>query len=112
MAFFDLPLEELRRYQPAVSEPDDFDAFWTVTLEQAGQFPLDARFEAVDFGLRTVKTYDVTFNGYGGQPVKGWLLLPAHAEQPLPLVVEYVGYGGGRGFPTEWLLWSSAGFAH
>jgi cephalosporin-C deacetylase len=27
-------------------------------------------------------------------------------------VVEFIGYGGGRGFPTDWLLWSSAGFAH
>ncbi len=112
MAFFDLPLEELRRYQPVLSEPADFDAFWAATLEQARSHPLDARFEAVDFGLRTVTTYDVTFNGYAGQPIKGWLLLPANAEEPLPLVVEYAGYGGGRGFPTEWLLWSSAGFAH
>jgi cephalosporin-C deacetylase len=27
-------------------------------------------------------------------------------------VVEYIGYGGGRGFPTDWLLWASAGYAH
>jgi cephalosporin-C deacetylase len=27
-------------------------------------------------------------------------------------VVEYIGYGGGRGFPTNWLLWSAAGYAH
>ena len=27
-------------------------------------------------------------------------------------MVEYIGYGGGRGFPTDWLLWSSAGYAH
>ncbi len=26
--------------------------------------------------------------------------------------MEYVGYGGGRGLPTEWLLWSSSGYAH
>jgi cephalosporin-C deacetylase len=27
-------------------------------------------------------------------------------------VVEYIGYGGGRSFPTDWLLWASAGYAH
>jgi cephalosporin-C deacetylase len=27
-------------------------------------------------------------------------------------VIEFIGYGGGRGFPTDWLLWASAGFAH
>ena len=27
-------------------------------------------------------------------------------------MVEYIGYGGGRGFPLDWLTWSSAGYAH
>jgi cephalosporin-C deacetylase len=27
-------------------------------------------------------------------------------------MVEYIGYGGGRGQPYEWLLWASAGYAH
>jgi cephalosporin-C deacetylase len=26
--------------------------------------------------------------------------------------VEFIGYGGGRGLPHEWLLWASAGYAH
>jgi cephalosporin-C deacetylase len=56
--------------------------------------------------------FDVTFSGYGGQAIKGWLLLPAQREGRLPCVVEYLGYGGGRGLPLQWLGWSSAGFAH
>ncbi|MCD6291315.1 MAG: acetylxylan esterase [Anaerolineae bacterium] len=109
---FDLPLEQLKTYRPPREEPPDFDEFWRQTLEEACQIPLDARFEPVDYGLRTVETYDVTFNGYGGQPVKGWLLLPRGRQGSLPCVVEYIGYGGGRSFPTEWLLWSSVGYAH
>lgn len=27
-------------------------------------------------------------------------------------MVEYIGYGGGRNLPTEWLLWANAGYAH
>jgi cephalosporin-C deacetylase len=27
-------------------------------------------------------------------------------------VVEYLGYGGGRGLPHDWLTWSAAGYAH
>jgi cephalosporin-C deacetylase len=74
--------------------------------------PLDARFEPVDYGLRTVETFDVTFGGYGGQPIKGWFLLPRQRSGPLPCVMSYIGYGGGRGFPIDWLVWSGAGFAH
>jgi cephalosporin-C deacetylase len=111
MPFFDLSLDELRAYKPERSEPKDFDSFWQITLDEARQHPLNARFERVDFGLKTVEAYDVTFAGFGGQPVKGWLLLPVGPQRPLPCVVEYIGYGGGRGFPYEWLLWPSVGYA-
>jgi cephalosporin-C deacetylase len=111
MAFFDMPLDQLKAYVPSRTEATDFDTFWQQTLAEARSFPLNAQFEPVDFGLRTVEAFDVTFNGYGGQPIKGWMLLPLGRSGPLPCVVEYIGYGGGRGFPTDWLLWASAGFA-
>ncbi len=112
MAFFDLPLEELQTYKPERPEPPDFGQFWDATLDEARNHPLNPIFEPVDTGLVTVEAFDVTFNGYGGQPIKGWLLLPRQRRGPLPCVVEYIGYGGGRGLPHEWLFWSSAGFAH
>ncbi len=109
---FDLPLEELRIYKPARHEPADFDAFWKDTLMQARQYPLEARFEPVETGLKLTETFDVTFNGYGGQPIRGWLILPRERSGKLPCVVEYIGYGGGRGFPQDWLLWANVGYAH
>ena len=112
MAFYDLPLEQLETYRPLRVEPPDFDAFWEETLSEARRHALNARFEQVDYGLRTVDAFDVTFNGYGGQPIKGWFILPRQRSSPLPCVVEYLGYGGGRGFPPNWLTWASAGFAH
>src|SRR5215208_1661266 len=112
MAIFDLPLNELKTYLPAREEPADFDAFWQSTLEEARAFPLNATFERVDYGLVAQDTFNVTFSGFGGQPVKGWLILPRQRNGKLPCVVEYIGYGGGRSFPTDWLLWASAGYAH
>lgn len=109
---YDLPLETLQTYLPARDEPSDFDSFWQSTLAQTRAFPLNAQFERVENGLRAVETYDVTFSGYGGQPIKGWLILPTARQEPLPCMVEYIGYGGGRGFSTDWLLWANAGYAH
>lgn len=109
---FDLPLEQLKVYCPPRNEPPDFDIFWEKTLAEACQFPLNAVFEPVNYGLQLVETFDVTFNGYGGQPIKGWLLLPWQHSELLPCVVEYIGYGGGRGHPLDWLLWSNVGYAH
>ncbi|MCX4459170.1 acetylxylan esterase [Streptomyces sp. NBC_01340] len=112
MAQFDLPLDELREYRSASAEPEGFDTFWAKTLQEAREHDLDARFEPVQTPLKTVKVYDVTFAGFGGHPIKGWLTLPAWANSPLPTVVEFVGYGGGRGLSHTHLLWASAGFAH
>jgi len=112
MAEVDLPLEELRAYRPPLDEPPDFDAFWTSTLAEsraAGQPP---SFTALETQLRTIAVVDVTFSGYLGQPIRGWLLSPAGEAGPLPAIVQYLGYGGGRGTPLDWLLWASAGYAH
>nr|AGT18677.1 acetyl xylan esterase-related protein [uncultured bacterium] len=112
MALFDKPLDELRTYTPAREEQGDFEAFWADTLAASRSHDLNAQFVPVDSGLRMLEVFDVTYNGYGGQLVKGWLILPAVREQPLPVVVEYIGYGGGRGLPIDWLLYASAGYAH
>ncbi|RKR86120.1 cephalosporin-C deacetylase [Micromonospora pisi] len=110
--FVDWPLDQLRDYLPTRTEPDDFDDFWAGTLAQARAAESTARFEPVDAGLATVRVYDVTFPGFAGQPVRGWFLLPRDATGPLPCVVEFLGYGRGRGLPHEWLTWSAAGYAH
>jgi cephalosporin-C deacetylase len=112
MAFFDLSLTELKTYCPPRDEPADFDAFWKSTLDEARTFPLNATFERVDYGLTAQETFDVTYAGFGGQPIKGWLILPKQRVGTLACVVEFIGYGGGRSFPIDWLLWASAGYAH
>ena len=110
--FTDLPEPALREYRSTQTDPDDFDEFWATTLAETRAHPLDLRVEPVDTGLTTVDVYDVTFAGWAGQPVRAWLRVPAAAEGPLPAVVQFVGYGGGRGAAVENLFWSSAGFAH
>lgn len=109
---FDLPLPELERYLPEVPEPADFDAFWTGQLETARSRPLAASFEKVKSAVRHATVYDVTFAGYGGDPIRGWLLEPHDPLAGAPVVVEYVGYGGGRGRPFDWMTFSVAGYPH
>ena len=66
----------------------------------------------MDSRLETIQAADVTFSGFDGQPIKAWLLWPAGRTEPLPTIVQYLGYGGGRGRPIDWLLWASAGYAN
>ena len=112
MAQFDFPLEQLQGYISEATAPHDFAAFWQETLMQTRMHPLEPRFAALETPLQTLEAFDVTFNGYAGQPIKGWLMLPKQRNASLPCIVEFVGYGGGRGLATDHLLWASCGFAH
>jgi cephalosporin-C deacetylase len=108
----DLTAAELPHYRSAQADPSDFDDFWRSTLANARSYDLGLVVKRVETALTTIDVYDVTFAGYGGDPIKAWLRVPAGSTGPLPTIVEYIGYGGGRGRAEERLLFSSSGFAH
>lgn len=111
MTLVDLPLEELREYRPAVRRPADFDTFWMRTLAESRTLSSPPVFSLRETPLIGCRVYDVTFSGFGGHPVSGWLLTPANGKSH-GTVIEFLGYGGGRGHPHERLAWVTAGFAH
>ncbi len=112
MAQFDYPWEVLKTYHSADPCPADFDDFWSRTIEEVNSFPLSATFVPLDNPVtKHVEISDVTFRGYGGQPIKGWFLAPAGEQQNLPCIVTFLGYGGGRGLPESYLLAPVCGFA-
>ncbi|RLK47847.1 acetylxylan esterase [Microbacterium telephonicum] len=112
MPRFDLSPAELAAYLPEVREPADFDAFWQSTLAQSRAAGGGVTVTPVPHPFTTVDVSDVTFPGFAGDPVKAWLITPRGVDGPLPVVVEYIGYGGGRGVIGEKLGWASAGYAH
>ncbi|MGL5008871.1 MAG: acetylxylan esterase [Paracoccaceae bacterium] len=112
MPFPDLIHPDLAAYRSDVSAPADLDRFWQSTLAEARAAKGEVILQPSATTLRAVEVFDVTFPGFGGHPVKGWLILPRHRTGRLPLVVQFVGYGGGRGLPHEELHWAASGFAH
>ncbi len=109
--FTDLPLELLHEYRPALPEPDDLEAFWTATLAEARAAARPHILTAVSSPVRALSVQDLTFTGFGGDEIRGWVIRP-HGDEPLPAVVEFIGYGGGRGLPGERLTWAAAGYVH
>lgn len=103
----DLPLSELQRYRPDVPEPADFSAFWTDQLQAARLRHAEPSFRPADSAVRHAAVFDVTFAGYAGDPVRAWLLVPHQAGPGAAVIVQYIGYGGGRGDPFDWLTWKA-----
>lgn len=112
MPLFDLPLADLQTYAPEIAEPADFDDFWQRTLAEARGHDLALQVTPATSHLRHVEVFDVTFAGFGGHPIKAWYARPAGVTEDLPVVVNYLGYSGGRGLPWETTLFPSAGYAY
>jgi cephalosporin-C deacetylase len=108
----DLDRDALWRYRSDYAEPADFDEFWRRTLAAEADPKPGLTLVPVTTSLRGIQVFDVTFAGFGGHTVRGWLRLPRHHGGRLPAVIQFHGYGSGRGRPIDDLVWSAAGYAH
>jgi cephalosporin-C deacetylase len=111
MALYDLSGDALRSYRCSTPQPGDLDEFWSSTLAEARALAVPVRAEPVDTGLPLVRTHDVTFSGFGGDPVRAWWHVPVGVAGPLPVVVHVQGYGGGRGLAHQVPWFVLAGWA-
>lgn len=109
MPFPDLWPDKVAQYRSDAVAPADFDEFWSGTLEEARSRPLELTLTPHDAGLTQFDVFDARFAGYGGHPVKAWVILPKAGASGA--VVKFIGYGGGRSFPHEHLLWAASGRA-
>lgn len=112
MPHFDLSPSDLKSYRPDREEPADFDDFWGATLSASRKVAKAPILSPHDGGISSLRIDDVTFSGFSGDPIRAWLRRPLAAPGLLPVIVEFVGYGQGRGLAHESLHWASAGFAH
>jgi cephalosporin-C deacetylase len=107
----DLPFAELVQYRSQAQPPSDLHAFWATTLVEARAAAWAPKYEPVDNGLRLVRTWDVVFSGFAGDPIHAWLHVPGGASDLVPVVVRNQGYGGGRGLSHQVSLYPLAGYA-
>ncbi|MDM4762503.1 acetylxylan esterase [Galbitalea sp. SE-J8] len=110
--FTDDPLDLLRTRETTAVEPPDLDAFWAGTLAESRALAAPPALERIAGPLTAIDVYDVSFSGFRGQRIRAWLRVPAGTTGRLPTVVQYVGYGGGRGSAIDELELAASGFAH
>ncbi len=111
MPLTDLTLDALVDYRPTVAQPADFDAFWARTLDESRSLAEPPTLTPAHTPITELVIDDLRFSGFGGERVAGWVTRP-RGEEKRPVVIEYVGYNGGRGLPGERVLWALAGYVH
>jgi len=99
MASVDWPYEQLVDYTPALTKNADFDSFWEQNLALSKGIALNAEFVELEDSLPGARVYDVAFDGADGVRVRGWYMAPLTQTKPLPAVVQFIGYTGGRDYP-------------
>jgi cephalosporin-C deacetylase len=80
-------------FQPTISRPADFEAYWAQTLADLAKVPLAA--EEEELPLRSTDyctAYDVHFTGLGPYRLFGYLSIP-NGEGPFPLLIHLPRYG-------------------
>jgi cephalosporin-C deacetylase len=112
VTMYDIPIETLRATTTLAVAPENLAAFWDETLEDSAGVGFEPRFEPVRTPYVALETFDVTFAGFAGDPIRAWLHLPRDRSGPVPCVVEFAGYGCGRGLVHQTTMWAHAGFAH
>jgi cephalosporin-C deacetylase len=112
MPWFDLPLEQLREYRMVTTEPSGLDQWWQQRLDEARAETREPSLERHEPEIYApVEVYDAEFSGSGGDRVRAWYIRPAGAGEQPPMVVKFIGYGGGRDLAAEHLLLPALGFA-
>jgi cephalosporin-C deacetylase len=113
MPWYDLPEDELTGYRTGTQEPPGLDRWWRERLDQAraaAREPVLTRYQAGTYA--PVEVYDTEFSGADGDRIRAWYLRPADGSQAVtPVVVKFIGYGGGRGLPAEHALLPALGYA-
>ncbi|MDQ7876533.1 acetylxylan esterase [Microbacterium sp. QXD-8] len=108
----DLIGDDLLDYRSPQVDPPGFDEFWRSTIDAAREFDTDLVLVRADSPVTSVDIFDLSFHGFGGERISGWLRAPRNAHGPLPVIVEFIGYGGGRGLAEDALFWASCGYLH
>ncbi|MDA0745564.1 MAG: alpha/beta fold hydrolase [bacterium] len=101
MGSIDWPLDKLVSYKPEQTKQADFEAFWCGCRAESEKVAVNAEFKEVEGLLPLARVYDVGFDGVDGVRVKGWFLTPKDVSGPLPTVVQFIGYTGGREYPHQ-----------
>jgi len=95
--------QDLEDFVTQVTPPDDFDDFWSGTLEQLSQIALKPVITADPLRSNAdVHVFNVTYLSLGGLEISAWYSLPAQGNGPFPAVINFPGYKSEPPVRRDW----------
>ena len=112
MPSIDMPVEELFRYKPQLTQPEDLEEFWSQTLKELRAEPLASQIEPIEFpnSSRTA-FFKVRFRGFGNTMITGYLARPKEIQGKIPCILLYHGYSGSKPSMLDLCRYTNMGWA-
>lgn len=110
MGLFDLPVEELFRYEGTNPKPADFDVFWDESLKEMEALDPQVKLKPA-YEHPLFRCFDLTYTGTAGARIYAKLVLPAQISAPVPAVLQFHGLSASSGDWSGLFSTASCGFA-
>jgi cephalosporin-C deacetylase len=94
-----------------MKRPADLETFWSATLAEAAQVPLEARLKKLKLPFPGIEGYDLRFQGLGGVELAAYYLLPLKRSGRIPGVLQFHGYSAAKSEPEAHLPLLDLGMA-
>ena len=111
MNAIDKRIRDLYNLKPDRTAEEDLNPFWEKVLAEVNGEDFTYERRGRETVLGSASACDVTFTGFAGTPVHGVFVKPSNVDGPLPCIVIYPGYTGGKGDPEQYAKWVSMGIA-
>jgi len=112
MPVFEMPLEELRKYQGRNPCPPDLDAYWERALAEMRSVDPAVEMKPAKFQAPGAECFDLWFTGVRGARIHAKYVRPCRpASARHPAVVIFHGYGGSSGDWHDKLSWVFLGYS-
>ncbi len=108
---FDMPIEQLKKYQGINPKPEDFDAYWESGLQEIRSIDPKVEMTPSDFQVPGCECFHLYFTGVQGARVHAKYLRPSNVKSPHPAVLMFHGYTGNAGDWQDKLSYVSQGFS-
>ncbi|WP_165767948.1 acetylxylan esterase [Virgibacillus indicus] len=104
-------IEELKSYQPErTSKPDHHD-FWSQTLSEAKKKPLRAKLTDLNYPIKQITAYELTYHGFDETPIHAHYILPKEHNEKLPCLLFFHGYSMSKHSVSNYMQWLIQGYA-